>query len=165
MEEALSSMLWTPYDQDVMVESPPYQRRNRIEFPLAECKGQVTPKMRYITLSSAASSRFSFPFISSVRPGPGPSLSANQIQNLPSYDEIASSKRLSMPPHPYLVPTDSTLRTRVCDESIVFNVGQVSNGFKNQRVRTPKRTLLMDTDMNNCWPSISLNSDLKMGPF
>lgn len=109
-------MLWTPYDQDEMVvESPPYQRRNQIFAyqPAADSKGLPPAKLREISSSShlvpaaAATSRFSFPFISSIRSGAlatSSSANQNQQQQLPSYEEIAVNKRLSMPPHPYVVP-------------------------------------------------------------
>lgn len=94
VEEALSSMLWTPYERgEEVVESPPYQRRNKIfAFPL-EGKGQpVVPplaKLRTIAPSSVpSSSRFSFPFVSSI---------GGARRDLPSYEDIIGSKRLSTP--------------------------------------------------------------------
>lgn len=142
VEEALSSMLWTPYEQDEVVESPPYQRRNQIfAFEPPESKGPLTnplAKMRNANLSvvpTSSSSRFSFPFVSSIRPVSMVNPTPLQTLNLPSYDEIAGNKRLSMPPHPYVVPTAGPHRSRVrginqsfTDEFISSRVGKVRMG-------------------------------------
>lgn len=131
VEEALSSMLWTPYDQEV-VESPPYQRRNQIFafHQTGETKASPPAKLRPITpghLMPSTSSRFSFPFVSSI--GSGTLSNPTQSQNLPSYEDISGNKRLSMPPHPYVVPNNHQ-RTRginqsFTDEFISRNIGQV----------------------------------------
>lgn len=131
VEEALSSMLWTPYDQDEVVESPPYQRRNQIFAfqQTGETKAPPPAKLRPTPghLMPSTSSRFSFPFVSSIASG---TLSnATQTQNLPSYEDISGNKRLSMPPHPYVFP-DNHQRTRginqsFTDEFISRNIGQV----------------------------------------
>lgn len=113
VEEALSSILWTPYDQNDVEDSPPYQRRNHFAFqpPPAlppEYKGQPTKLRPMPTNLVPASSRFSFPFISSISGSSG-----NTLHVLPSYEEVNSGKRLSMPPNPNYVAPRTSRRTRM----------------------------------------------------
>lgn len=95
VEEALSSMLWRPYDDDGVDESPPYQRR-----PIGK-----SAKLRRSQIESP-STRFSYPFVSSIRTRQG---------EPPTYDKIMTSqKRLSVPvpttQQPYFVGTAPSQR-------------------------------------------------------
>lgn len=136
VEEALSSMLWTPYEQDEVVESPPYHRRNQIFA--GDSKGPCAhpiAKLRTSNLSAVpatASSRFSFPFVSSIRTV-SMSNGSPAVQDLPSYDEISGNKRLSMPAQPYVLPTAAYAESRVRGINQSFTDEFISSRLKQVR--------------------------------